>query len=128
MSPAVRNGVLMGVVVVVIVIAGYRFSRGAKESALPRDTGFTNWMCDTCGDRVRLSIAELDEWMFDTKKREVGRPDVVFWCSKCQKFSVVSADVDPTTGEWYFTVDSKGQHHDPPPTALQPPPGEEVPQ
>lgn len=126
MSPAVKNILLLGAVVVVLVFAGYRFSRGAKESALPRDAGFTDWMCDTCKDHVKLSIAELDEWMYNAKKREMGRADqvVVFWCSKCQKFSVVSADIDPTTGEWYFTTDSKGQYHEPPPTALQPPPGE----
>ncbi len=126
MSPAVKNVLLLVAVVVVLGVAWFLFSRSAKESAYPTGSGYTEWMCDTCKKHVKLSAAELQDWMFDRKKREVGRPDqqVVFWCSDCQKFSVVSAEVDPTTGEWYFTTDSKGQHHEPPPTALQPPPGE----
>lgn len=126
MSPAVKNVLMLVAVVAVLAVAGFLFTRGSKDSALPTDAGFTEWMCDTCKKHYNLSAAELDKWMYDAKKREMGRQDqnVVFWCSDCQKFSVVSAEVDPTTGEWYFTTDSKGKHYDPPPTALQPPPGE----
>jgi hypothetical protein len=109
MSPAVKNGVLLAVLIVAVGAAGLMFSRSNKANQYPTDGPKTRWMCDTCGKQITLNPAEYKDWYDSKDKRRRDPnfgPESVFWCDQCKKFSVVRAFVQG--GKWVFSVDSQG--------------------
>jgi hypothetical protein len=130
MSASLKNGLMLAGVVVILVLCGFFYSRGRKETSYPK-TGFeTEWMCDKCGKHFLLSPAQVDEW---SKSRDKVRRDpkaadprqTVFWCPDCKTFSVLRATVDDVTKIWYIERDSQGVVRELPPEvkkAMEEPP------
>ncbi len=131
MSPALKNGLLLAALVLILILAGWFFTRGDKEATLPKTGYETEWMCDKCGKQFSLSPAQFDEWFKSPDKirrdPNMGK-QIVFWCPDCQAFSVVRAEIDPKTKKWYITLDSQGMPRELPPEvqagAEEPPPDE----
>lgn len=112
MSPAVKNGIMLAALVVVLAAAGFFYSRGKKETIYP-STGYeTQWMCDKCSKHYELTPAQYKDWLDskDKLRRDPNYPRnvIVFWCSDCSAFSVVRATVDKQTGQWSIPRDSAG--------------------
>ncbi len=113
MSPAVKNGILLGALVIIVIAAGFFFTRAKKEGDFPTDTGLTHWICEKCRNHIELSPAKYQDWFKDPARRRTD-PNFttkmpVFWCESCQAFTVVRADKDRKTGEWINRLDSSGR-------------------
>ncbi|MBP7748302.1 MAG: hypothetical protein KA383_19475 [Phycisphaerae bacterium] len=112
MSPAVKNGILLAVLLVVLGGAAFFFTRKDKETSYPTTGYETTWMCEKCGKHFELSPAQYKDWVDskDKMRRDSNYPPrlTVFWCDNCQAYSVVRAVVNKATGEWELTADSQG--------------------
>ena len=113
MSPAVKNVLLLGVVVVVLIGAAFMFRSRTKDRSYPDDPKLrTQWICEKCSKHFELTPAVSHDW--ETSKDKIRRDPnypasvIVFWCPDCSTFSVVRARVNKGTGEWTFTRDSLG--------------------
>jgi hypothetical protein len=113
MSPAVKNGLMLVVLVGALALAGFFFNRSNKESVYPDDKSMaTQWICAKCQKHYGLTPAQYKEWIDskDKVRRDPNFPGklVVFWCDDCQAFSVVRAAIDRKTMTWYPAHDSAG--------------------
>jgi hypothetical protein len=105
MSPAIKNGLLLVVLVAILGLAGWFFTKGRKESIYPDDPNtVTEWMCGKCAKHYPLTAAKYKGWLESKDKvsREPGVTAVTFWCEDCKEFKVVRARVDQETREWYI--------------------------
>jgi hypothetical protein len=112
MSPAAKNGLMLGVLVVALALAGVFFTRSKKAGSYPTSGGETQWICEKCNKHYVLSPAQYKDWTDskDKVRRDPNFPGklVVFWCDDCQAFSVVRAAIDRKTMTWYPAHDSAG--------------------
>ncbi len=96
MSPAIKNILLLVVLLGVLGAAGWFFVRGDPEKEYPTEASSnTMWKCTKCGWEVELTAAEVQDWLNSDDKvrkdRSMGRI-TVFWCPQCQEFTVVRAE------------------------------------
>ncbi len=112
MSPAAKNGLMLGVLVLALVLAGFMFTRSKKERTYPTSGGETQWICEKCDKHYTLNPAQYKDWIDskDKVRRDPNYPGklIVFWCDDCQAFSVVRAVIDRKTMTWYPSHDSSG--------------------
>jgi hypothetical protein len=77
---------------------------------------FTDWMCEKCGDRFRLTARQVDQWRRsrDRVRRDATAPRLltVFWCDKCREFSVTRAMLCPAHRVWYSPQHPDGRWDD----------------
>jgi hypothetical protein len=126
MSPALKNGLLLALVVVVLGGGWFVYSKRTKPDDTSDPGTVTHWMCDKCGKHIDLTFKLYDEWRNSTDKirrdpKYKGR-QVVFLCPDCKTYTVVGANVDPATSKWSIAIDSEGK-----PVAQPTPPGEAPP-
>lgn len=112
MSPAVKNVIMLVVLVLVVILAGWFFVRGDKESGYSgnlEESG-TPWVCVKCGDHMLLSAQGVQEWMNspDKCKKDSGSKRIVFWCEKCQDFTVVRGQWCEEDNIYYPLKDLQG--------------------
>ncbi|MBU0638312.1 MAG: hypothetical protein KKB50_05560 [Planctomycetes bacterium] len=107
-----KNGLLLVMLIVVVGVAGWFFTRAKKGTALPTKGFETHWMCEKCHRDFKLTPAEYQEWLDskDKLRRDPNFPArvVVFWCPDCKAYSVVRAQLDPTTDKLVIERDSSG--------------------
>jgi predicted RNA-binding Zn-ribbon protein involved in translation (DUF1610 family) len=106
-----KNAIMLGVLIVLVIGAGFFFKRSDKEGDYAGTEGSkTPWKCLECGKLVELTAKQVHDWQMSDDKvlREKGRKQTVFWCPDCQKFTVVRADFDPDAKEYYCTKDLNG--------------------
>ena len=118
MSPTLRNGLLLVLLIAILGAAGWLFTRGKKETVLPKTGWETHWMCEKCHRHFDLSPQQSREWMEskDKIRRDPNFPAslIVFWCPDCKAYSVVRAQIDPANDEWIIQRDSSGNFIAPP--------------
>lgn len=110
MSPAVKNGLMLVVLVGALALAGFFFNRSNKESVYPDDKSMaTQWICAKCQKHYELTPAQYKEWIDskDKVRRDPNYPGrlVVFWCNDCSAFTVVRATIDRKTMTWSPSFD-----------------------
>ena len=131
MSSAVKNGLMLVVLVGALALAGVFFTRGNKERTYPDDKSMaTQWICAKCQKHYELTPAQYKDWIDskDKVRRDPNFPGrlVVFWCSDCSAFSVVRATIDRKTMNWSpsvdpFTGEAQGAAGKPTPKGAKPP-------
>ena len=113
MSPALKNGLLAGIVIVLAGVAVWRWRASTGVGELDDPNTITHWMCDKCGKHIDLTYKQYNEWLKspDKLRHDPNHPgrQVVFWCPDCKEFRVVAAFVDKNTGKWLMPNDSNGQ-------------------
>lgn len=113
MSPAMKNGVLFGIIVIGGAIAVWRFTSTSREESMP-DTAATTteWICDKCGLIIHLTAKQRDDMRKDPNKTRYGAEydakQTVFKCEKCGTFSVVRARRCSVHNVWFYPRDSNG--------------------
>ncbi len=91
MSPAVKNGILLVVLLGVVITAGYFFTKGSPDETLPDDdASATTWICVNDSHIEKLTAKGVEEWM-KTKMERSGRRMMVFMCPECNEYSIVRA-------------------------------------
>ena len=101
MSPTVKNGLLLVVLLAILGLAGWVFSRGRKETTYPNDPAtVTAWMCTKCGKHIELTAAKYHDWADSKDKVQYQNRIAVFLCPDCKEFMVRRAFINPQTGEW----------------------------
>ena len=113
MSPAVKNVVLLVVIVAVLVVAGMFMFRGGKERSYPDDpASITHWMDFETGELFHLTAAELEDWRGDPNKRrsvkESGSRQMVFFNPATNDYTICGAKKDKKTGEWFCPMGPDG--------------------
>ena len=126
MSPAVKNILMLVVLLGALVGAGFFFTHSKKERTYPDDPSLaTQWICTKCSNLVSLTPARYKEWASskDKIRRDPNYPGrlFVFWCDKCNDFTLVRAGKDSKSGEWYPTTDTTGNPNEPPSKAAPEP-------
>jgi hypothetical protein len=101
MSPALKNGILLVVLIGALGTAVYMFARGSKESKVD-DTqqSQTKWICTKCSKLYSLSAADLEAWRKDPQHSDPKLPGV-YKCETCGTFTLVRATKCPQHKEWY---------------------------
>ena len=122
-----KNGIMLAILIVALVGAGWFFTRGSKKDVLDDPNTITHWMCEKCSKHIDLTFQQYDEWRNSPDKirrdpKFKGR-QIVFMCPDCKTYTVVGAEVDPVTKKWSMAVNSEGQIiEQPPPPAEAPAP------
>ncbi len=113
MSPVLKNGILIGIVAVILIAAGFSYKKRSADSGLPDDPNLaTHWMCEESGEHFDLTPAKFDNWVKnpDQVRYDKSHPGlIVFKNPKTGRFTIVPADVDPFTKDWYIKQNSKGE-------------------
>ncbi len=114
MSSAMKNVLLLVLLLGVAGLAGWFFVRGDPEKKLP-DTAesATQWICVQCKKKIDLTARQFEEWRKSPDKirrdPNYDASQVVFWCDDCKKFSVVRAFFCREHNLWYWTKDPEGR-------------------
>jgi hypothetical protein len=114
MSPAVKNAILVAVVAVLLVGAVFIYKKQSSGTTYPDDPNLaTPWMCDETGEHFKLTPAKYQDWFNspDKVKHDPNLPArlVVFQNPNTGRFTVVRAEIDPLTREWFIPTNSKGE-------------------
>ncbi|MBK9118104.1 MAG: hypothetical protein IPM18_00635 [Phycisphaerales bacterium] len=122
MNPALKNGILIVVLLLVVGLAFYFYSRNTGEEALPTSDEYaTHWMDEETEERFSLSPAELRKWQTTPGKLRapddsagggvmaMGPTQMVFKNDSTGKYSIVRATIHGPTGKWYIERDSRGR-------------------
>jgi hypothetical protein len=123
MSPAVKNAILVVVVAVVVVGAVFIYKKRTKDTTYTDDPNLvTHWMCEETGAHFDLTPAKYQDWMNSPDKvkhdpNQLSRL-VVFQNPTTGRYTVVRAEIDPLTREWFIPTNSKGEAV-PPPEKIQ---------
>ena len=94
MSPAVKNGMLLVVLLAVVGVAFYFFSSGDSERGYDdTDESKTTWVCVKTGYVVELTSRQVNEWQESSDKvlRGTGGKQTIFWCPETQDYTLVRA-------------------------------------
>ena len=101
MSPVLKNGLMLVVLVAILGLAGWFFTKGRKDTTYPNDPStITAWMCEKCGKHIELTAAKYKDWTDSKDKSQVTNGKLSFLCPDCKEFTVKRAWVDQQTGEW----------------------------
>lgn len=115
---------MSGAVVVLAGVALWMYTTGARERSLP-DTpdSITVWMCDRCGGRSHLTARQLDQWLNDTSRIQLGKSgrNMIFRCEACNEYSICRAAYCRLHDVHFVDEDSAGRHRDCPRCAPAPP-------
>jgi hypothetical protein len=112
MSPAVKNVIMLVVLVGVVILAGWFFVKGDPESELSddMDTSRTDWVCTKCGNHIQLTAADVKDWTESPEKCKKD-PDTrmyLFWCDQCTDHTVVRGQWCADDNIWYPRCDLQG--------------------
>ncbi len=126
MSPAVRNGLLLLVLVVVIGLAGFFLYRGGAGSSAPSSVeSQTHWIDVKTGKVWHLSAREREAWDKEPNKRrrdpKYDVHQIVYFNSETNAYTICGAEKDAVTGEWYALSDPEGNELLPPSEKNKPP-------
>jgi hypothetical protein len=114
MSPALKNGILIAIVAVILIAAGFTYKKKSADTGYSDDPNLaTHWMCDETGEQFSLTPAKYQEWFTapDRLRNDPNYPQglLVFKNEKTGRYTIVRAEIDPVTKEWYIKTNSKGE-------------------
>ncbi|MCK4342759.1 MAG: hypothetical protein KAY37_13660 [Phycisphaerae bacterium] len=114
MSPAVKNVVLLVIIGVAIIAAGFFFIRGGSESDYAdTEASITHWIDVETGEVWHLTAAELAKWRNDPEKRRriKGNRQLVFFNPDTNDYTICGAMKDRKTGEWFCPMGPDGTEY-----------------
>jgi len=119
MSPGLKNGILVVVLILIVAGAAWFFAKGDEERDLPdTDASVTTWKCFKCGKDIKLTAKQLDEWSHNPDKvrfdPDKSAKQMVFKCPDCQTFDVVRSKFDKICKVYFCFVDPDGRMQEPP--------------
>ena len=114
MSPAVKNGLLIVLILAAVGLAAWQMSRPSDDERAP-DTPDTRtaWMCATCGRIERWTARQVEDNLATPGRAqfgdEVGARQTRFYCDTCQSFTILRADWCGFHQRYYLTVAPDGR-------------------
>ncbi len=123
MSPVVKNVLLAVVVCVLLVGAVFIYKKKSADRGYNDDPNLaTHWIDEETGEHFDLTPAKYQDWYSnpDKVKQDPNLPRglIVFQNPKTGKYTIVRAEIDPMTKEWFYKTNSKGESV-PPPEKIQ---------